>query len=105
MLNKVVCVDKTFFPYSQAEVYTFGACVTSWKLPNGKDLLFVRPDAVFNGQKPIRYVCMDSVCSIFISSFNLSSPEELTGIKFMCIWVIISNLDIFCTLTNIQNRL
>ncbi|KAK9113090.1 hypothetical protein Scep_020609 [Stephania cephalantha] len=38
---------------SEAEIYLFGGCVTSWKAPNGKDLLFVRPDAVFNGQKPI----------------------------------------------------
>ncbi|XP_021718028.1 putative glucose-6-phosphate 1-epimerase [Chenopodium quinoa] len=38
---------------SEAEVYLFGGCVTSWRIPNGKDLLFVRPDAVFNGQKPI----------------------------------------------------
>ncbi|CAL5074815.1 unnamed protein product [Urochloa decumbens] len=38
---------------SKAEIYLFGACVTSFKVPNGKDLLFVRPDAVFNGQKPI----------------------------------------------------
>ncbi|PIA55786.1 hypothetical protein AQUCO_00700243v1 [Aquilegia coerulea] len=38
---------------SEVEIYLFGGCVTSWKVPNGKDLLFVRPDAVFNGQKPI----------------------------------------------------
>ncbi|KAL9271820.1 putative glucose-6-phosphate 1-epimerase [Drosera capensis] len=38
---------------SEADVYLFGACITSWKIPSGKDLLFVRPDAVFNGQKPI----------------------------------------------------
>ncbi|KAM0847283.1 hypothetical protein ACQ4PT_055104 [Festuca glaucescens] len=38
---------------SEAEIYLFGGCVTSWKVPSGKDLLFVRPDAVFNGQKPI----------------------------------------------------
>ncbi|CAI9110795.1 OLC1v1010881C3 [Oldenlandia corymbosa var. corymbosa] len=37
---------------SEAELYLFGGCVTSWKVGN-KDLLFVRPDAVFNGQKPI----------------------------------------------------
>ncbi|KAL1815514.1 hypothetical protein ACET3Z_018088 [Daucus carota] len=37
---------------SEAELYLFGGCVTSWKVA-GKDLLFVRPDAVFNGQKPI----------------------------------------------------
>ncbi|XP_057542877.1 putative glucose-6-phosphate 1-epimerase [Amaranthus tricolor] len=38
---------------SEAEVYLFGACLTSWRIPNGKDLLFVRPDAVLNGEKPI----------------------------------------------------
>lgn len=49
-LSKVVLTS----PHgSEAEVYLFGGCVTSWKIPNGKDLLFVRPDAVFNGQKPI----------------------------------------------------
>lgn len=37
---------------SEAELYLFGGCVTSWKVAD-KDLLFVRPDAVFNGQKPI----------------------------------------------------
>lgn len=37
---------------SEAEIYLFGGCVTSWKIAN-KDLLYVRPDAVFNGQKPI----------------------------------------------------
>ncbi|KAG0628780.1 hypothetical protein M758_1G052500 [Ceratodon purpureus] len=38
---------------SEAEVYLYGGCVTSWKTSEGKDLLFVRPDAVFTGQKPI----------------------------------------------------
>ncbi|PON71412.1 Aldose 1-/Glucose-6-phosphate 1-epimerase [Parasponia andersonii] len=38
---------------SEADIYLFGGCVTSWKIPNGKDLLFVRPDAVFNKKKPI----------------------------------------------------
>lgn len=49
-LPKVVLSTSTG---SQAEIYTFGACVTSWKLSSDKDLLFVRPDAVFNGKKPI----------------------------------------------------
>eukprot|EP00270_Netrium_digitus_P008807 TRINITY_DN264_c0_g1_i1.p1 TRINITY_DN264_c0_g1~~TRINITY_DN264_c0_g1_i1.p1 ORF type:complete len:367 (-),score=108.30 TRINITY_DN264_c0_g1_i1:105-1172(-) len=38
---------------SVAEVYLYGAVTTSWKLPSGEDLLFVRPDAVFTGKKPI----------------------------------------------------
>ncbi|GAY42681.1 hypothetical protein CUMW_068780 [Citrus unshiu] len=38
---------------SEAELYLFGGCVTSWKASNDKDLLFVRPDAVFNKKKPI----------------------------------------------------
>ncbi|RAL46561.1 unnamed protein product [Cuscuta campestris] len=37
---------------SEAELYLFGACVTSWKVGE-KDLLFVRPDAAFDGKKPI----------------------------------------------------
>ncbi|KAI3462458.1 hypothetical protein Pfo_019121 [Paulownia fortunei] len=37
---------------SEAELYLYGGCVTSWKV-DSKDLLFVRPDAVFTGQKPI----------------------------------------------------
>lgn len=38
---------------SVAEVYLYGAVATSWKIPSGQDLLFVRPDAVFTGKKPI----------------------------------------------------
>ncbi|OAY57420.1 putative glucose-6-phosphate 1-epimerase [Manihot esculenta] len=38
---------------SEAEIYLFGGCITSWKVPSGRDLLFVRPDAVFNKKKPI----------------------------------------------------
>ncbi|KAF5828710.1 galactose mutarotase-like domain-containing protein [Dunaliella salina] len=36
-----------------AEVYLFGACVTSWKQRSGDEVLYVRPDAVFNKSKPI----------------------------------------------------
>ena len=35
-----------------AEVYTFGGVVTSFK-KNGRDLLYVRPDAKFDKSKPI----------------------------------------------------
>mmetsp|Transcript_2439 Transcript_2439/g.8751 ORF Transcript_2439/g.8751 Transcript_2439/m.8751 type:complete len:327 (+) Transcript_2439:100-1080(+) len=35
-----------------AEVYLFGGCVTSWVV-DGEDQLYVRPDAKFNGEKPI----------------------------------------------------
>nr|KJB43277.1 hypothetical protein B456_007G202000 [Gossypium raimondii] len=38
---------------SEAEIYLFGGCITSWKVPSGRDLLFVRPDAVFDKKKPI----------------------------------------------------
>jgi hypothetical protein len=38
---------------SKAEIYTFGACVTSWCQPSGDEILYVRPDAVFDGSKPI----------------------------------------------------
>ncbi|CAN1814074.1 Putative glucose-6-phosphate 1-epimerase [Linum perenne] len=38
---------------SEAEIYLYGGCLTSWKVAGGKDLLFVRPDAVFDKKKPI----------------------------------------------------
>eukprot|EP00898_Chlorokybus_atmophyticus_P005573 jgi/Chlat1/6016/Chrsp4S06197 len=38
---------------SSAELYLYGACVTSWVLPKVGDVLYVRPDAVFTGKKPI----------------------------------------------------
>lgn len=38
---------------SSAEVHLFGACVTSWKQISGDEVLFVRPDAVFDKSKPI----------------------------------------------------
>eukprot|EP00245_Coleochaete_scutata_P006024 TRINITY_DN20134_c0_g1_i1.p1 TRINITY_DN20134_c0_g1~~TRINITY_DN20134_c0_g1_i1.p1 ORF type:complete len:364 (-),score=66.70 TRINITY_DN20134_c0_g1_i1:433-1524(-) len=38
---------------SVADLYLYGACVTSWRTPSGDDILFVRPDAVFTGAKPI----------------------------------------------------
>lgn len=55
MIELLVC--------SEVEIYLFGGCATSWKVASGKDLLFVRPDAVFNGQKPIRF-CL--ICTRFM---------------------------------------
>mmetsp|Transcript_19902 Transcript_19902/g.25750 ORF Transcript_19902/g.25750 Transcript_19902/m.25750 type:complete len:307 (+) Transcript_19902:54-974(+) len=37
---------------SEAEIYALGACVTSFKV-DGYDYLFCRPDAKFDGSKPI----------------------------------------------------
>lgn len=37
----------------RAEVYLFGANVTSWRQPSGDEVLYVRPDAVFDKSKPI----------------------------------------------------
>ncbi|KAH9711350.1 glucose-6-phosphate 1-epimerase [Citrus sinensis] len=54
---------------SEAELYLFGGCVTSWKASNDKDLLFVRPDAVFNWKKPIRYCYLSFVRCSSIMSF------------------------------------
>ncbi|KAK9810265.1 hypothetical protein WJX72_007647 [[Myrmecia] bisecta] len=38
---------------ARAEVHLFGANVTSWKQASGDEVLFVRPDAVFDKSKPI----------------------------------------------------
>jgi glucose-6-phosphate 1-epimerase len=36
-----------------AEVYLFGGAVNSWTQPSGDEVLYVRPDAVFDKSKPI----------------------------------------------------
>jgi glucose-6-phosphate 1-epimerase len=38
---------------SKAEIYLFGACVTSWTQASGDEVLYIRPDAKFDGSKPI----------------------------------------------------
>ncbi|KAL0462140.1 UNVERIFIED_CONTAM: putative glucose-6-phosphate 1-epimerase [Sesamum latifolium] len=37
---------------SEAEIYLYGGCITSWRV-DSTDLLYVRPDAVFTALKPI----------------------------------------------------
>ncbi|EFN55380.1 hypothetical protein CHLNCDRAFT_35636 [Chlorella variabilis] len=36
-----------------AEIALFGGCVTSWKTAAGQEVLYIRPDAVFDKSKPI----------------------------------------------------
>ena len=36
-----------------ADVYLYGGCVCSWTQPSGDEILYVRPDAVFDKSKPI----------------------------------------------------
>jgi glucose-6-phosphate 1-epimerase len=36
-----------------AEVHLFGACITSWTQATGDEILYCRPDAKFDGSKPI----------------------------------------------------
>ncbi|KAK9805781.1 hypothetical protein WJX73_009431 [Symbiochloris irregularis] len=38
---------------TKAEVYLYGGLVLSWKQPSGDEVLFTRPDAVFDKSKPI----------------------------------------------------
>jgi glucose-6-phosphate 1-epimerase len=38
---------------ASAEVYLLGGVVTSWKMASGDEVLYVRPDAKFDGSKPI----------------------------------------------------
>jgi glucose-6-phosphate 1-epimerase len=38
---------------ASAEVYLFGGVVLSWKMASGDEVLYVRPDAKFDGSKPI----------------------------------------------------
>eukprot|EP00955_Chlamydomonas_euryale_P016789 179286-Chlamydomonas_euryale.AAC.5 len=46
-------VTTVFRPHCCPQIYLHGACVTSWKQASGDEVLFVRPDAVFDKSKPI----------------------------------------------------
>ena len=39
---------------SSVTLYKFGATLVSWKLDNGKEILFLSKEAVFDGKRPIR---------------------------------------------------
>jgi len=38
---------------ASAEITLFGGCITSWKQASGDEVLYIRPDAVFDKSKPI----------------------------------------------------
>jgi hypothetical protein len=38
---------------TKAEIHLFGGCITSWKQASSDEILFIRPDAKFDGSKPI----------------------------------------------------
>jgi glucose-6-phosphate 1-epimerase len=40
-------------PLHHLQIYLFGATVASWKQASGDEVLYVRPDAVFDKSKPI----------------------------------------------------
>ena len=46
----LILTPHTFRP---TQIYLHGACVTSWKQATGDEVLYVRPDAVFDKSKPI----------------------------------------------------
>ncbi|KAM7251517.1 hypothetical protein ACFE04_023400 [Oxalis oulophora] len=69
---------------SEAEMYLFGACVTSWKIPSGKDLLFVRPDAVFNKKKPIRLFSLSTFCLDLVFICGICKGASLDRVHLFC---------------------
>lgn len=44
---------RVFAPPSCPEFPPAGACITSWKQASGDEVLYMRPDAVFDKSKPI----------------------------------------------------
>ncbi len=57
LLVSNVCTPKawSWFKLNSAprQVHLFGGCVTSWKQASGDEVLYIRPDAKFDGSKPI----------------------------------------------------
>lgn len=51
---------------SKVEIHLFGGCITSWTQPSKDEILFIRPDAKFDGSKPISGGiphCFPQVCA------------------------------------------
>ena len=61
------------------QVYLFGGAIISWKQPSGDEILYVRPDAKFDGSKPISGGiphCFPQVCTLA----PLAPPLTLTTV-------------------------
>lgn len=65
------------FDCSEAEIYLFGGCITSWKVPSGNDILFVRPDAVFNKKKPIRFLVLMNYSIFYYESLTQTPTPKI----------------------------
>ena len=81
-------VEATLPTGESVTVYLYGATVTSWKLANGKEQLFVSEKANLDGSKPIRGgipvvfpVCPlltteQPACSLYLSSLHVSIERQ-----------------------------
>lgn len=66
---------------SSAEIALFGGCILSWKQASGDEILYVRPDAVFDKSKPISGGvphCFPQVCIFVAISVILALPDMQT---------------------------
>ena len=54
-------------------LYLLGATVTSWCLPNGSDVLYIREDADFDGATPIK--CAPALPPPSLSARRSSAPS------------------------------
>ncbi|XP_022153345.1 putative glucose-6-phosphate 1-epimerase [Momordica charantia] len=82
-LDKVVLRDPRG---SSAEVYLYGAHVTSWKNDHGEELLFVSSKAIFKPPKPIR-----GGIPICFPQFSNLGPLEAHGFARNRFWSIDNN--------------
>lgn len=64
-----------------AEIYLFGATLTSYKSAKGNEVLFVSKDALFNGQKGMYWNLLEPFLSIKI--YRLCQPC-LIGNPLLC---------------------
>ncbi|XP_023545671.1 putative glucose-6-phosphate 1-epimerase [Cucurbita pepo subsp. pepo] len=82
-LDKVVLRDPRG---SSAEVYLYGAHVTSWKNDHGEEMLFVSNKAIFKPPKPIR-----GGIPICFPQFSNLGPLEAHGFARIRLWNIDNN--------------
>lgn len=62
---------------SELEVYLHGANITSWRKPDGSDILFLQPENEFDGVEPIKCVHLASIHLLAMGWPTASSHPHL----------------------------
>lgn len=62
---------------TKAEIHLFGGCITSWTQPSKDEILYIRPDAKFDGSKPISGGIPHCFPQVHFSPFTCLATEHV----------------------------